>query len=274
MQNECTHCYSKRMNNLGILSHNMSCPCSPIDVWIAHFVKHLDIRGYDTLLNVVRNTKIRTPADIYSLSNIDIGAANPTLVAKAITIIMESIEDSRSRDLGCILHALDPDVFPISAIQPLENTFPSIWDMAEADTPTLTQAVSALREGKDIAEGIKKFFDRPEIIEMLIELDAAGLHLEAFWAHKTPKGLTSNPFRDKNIVFTGVLSSMTRHDAHRAVESRGGYPQSSLTKSTDIMVVGSKPGNTKLHKARQYGTPTLSEIEFLQLIRDTELSYK
>ena len=50
------------------------------------------------------------------------------------------------------------------------------------------------------------------------------------------------------------------------MRSLGGSAGSSVTKKTDYLVVGEDPGS-KLQKAQQYGTKTLSEEEFLALLR-------
>jgi DNA polymerase-3 subunit epsilon len=45
-------------------------------------------------------------------------------------------------------------------------------------------------------------------------------------------------FEGKNIVFTGALSAMSRTDAQVAVMRAGGYPQETVTKSTNMLVYG------------------------------------
>ena len=67
------------------------------------------------------------------------------------------------------------------------------------------------------------------------------------------------------IVFTGALAHLSRDEAKRMVEDRGGRVTSSVSKQTSFVVVGDVPGS-KLEEARQHGVKVLSEKEFLKLV--------
>lgn len=86
-------------------------------------------------------------------------------------------------------------------------------------------------------------------------------------------------FFDKNVVFTGKMSSMTRIEAAKIVIGVGGSFFNSLTAKTDILVVGQQDarvvgeqGESKKQKAAQklkdngQNIEVLSEIDFLQFI--------
>ena len=89
----------------------------------------------------------------------------------------------------------------------------------------------------------------------------------------------TNPLFDKAVVFTGALSNMSRKDAFQLVANMGGYPQETITKETNFLVVGSKEfaesvknGRTnKMKKADKYREKgqdiiVLSENTFFQMI--------
>ena len=42
---------------------------------------------------------------------------------------------------------------------------------------------------------------------------------------------------------------------------------SSVTKSTTALIVGEKPGKSKMEKADRLGVPRMSEVEFLELVK-------
>jgi DNA ligase (NAD+) len=72
--------------------------------------------------------------------------------------------------------------------------------------------------------------------------------------------------RGKTFVLTGTLPSYTREEAKRLIEQHGGTVASGVSKSVDYLLVGEDAGS-KLQKARTLGIRTLSEAEFLSLIR-------
>jgi len=68
----------------------------------------------------------------------------------------------------------------------------------------------------------------------------------------------------KTIVFTG-RGSKPRYEFQMLVGEHGGIAGSDISKNTDYLVVGEKPGS-KLARATMLGVPTISEEEFLKLL--------
>jgi len=58
------------------------------------------------------------------------------------------------------------------------------------------------------------------------------------------------PLKGLTFVFTGTLTSMSRGDAAKLVQSLGGKVASSVSKNVDYVVVGEDPGS-KLDKAQK-----------------------
>lgn len=67
----------------------------------------------------------------------------------------------------------------------------------------------------------------------------------------------------KNVVVTGTLQSGTRDEVHRLIADNGGTVQSSVSKTTTLLVYGEKAGS-KLTKAKSLNIQVMSEAEFLQ----------
>jgi tetratricopeptide (TPR) repeat protein len=76
------------------------------------------------------------------------------------------------------------------------------------------------------------------------------------------------------VAFTGRLACMTRAEAFQVVRSHGGTPSQSVTRQTNVLVVGElgwpllddgRPSN-KLSRAGSYGIPVVSERRFLEWI--------
>lgn len=65
----------------------------------------------------------------------------------------------------------------------------------------------------------------------------------------------------KRVVVTGVLDSFSRQEAKDAIKAAGGRVASSVSKSTDFVVVGDSPGS-KLAIAKALGVEIIDEAEF------------
>src|SRR5258707_11153739 len=76
------------------------------------------------------------------------------------------------------------------------------------------------------------------------------------------------------VAFTGRLACMTRAEAFEVVRSHGGTPSQTVTRQTNVLVVGElgwpllddgRPSN-KLSRAGSYGIPVIRERRFLEWI--------
>lgn len=74
-----------------------------------------------------------------------------------------------------------------------------------------------------------------------------------------------SPFAGCTIVVTGKLENFTRSTIHDKISSIGATAGSSVTRKTNYLICGEKPGS-KLAKAKELGIPVLTEQEFLDRI--------
>ena len=72
------------------------------------------------------------------------------------------------------------------------------------------------------------------------------------------------PLKDKIVVFTGELSTMTRDQAKARAEVLGAKVTDSVSKKTSLVVVGENAGS-KARKAAELGVQTLTEEEWVKL---------
>src|ERR1700730_17214766 len=77
-----------------------------------------------------------------------------------------------------------------------------------------------------------------------------------------------------SVAFTGRLACMSRAEALEVIRSHGGTPSLSVTKRTNLLIVGElgwpllddgRPSN-KLSRAKDYGIPAASEGRFFEWI--------
>jgi len=75
---------------------------------------------------------------------------------------------------------------------------------------------------------------------------------------------TKKQFLGRTIVVTGTLVNFTRHTINSKIESLGGKAGRAVSKNTDYLICGDKPGS-KLVRACVLGVPILSERQFVRM---------
>jgi len=138
------------------------------------------------------------------------------------------------------------------------------WRAGMIDATVIgSEARSTLGEisgiGPSIAEELADFFDEPRNVATLDEL-AGQLTIE----DATAREASDSPIAGKTIVFTGSMETMTRPEAKARAEALGAKVTDSVSKKTDLVVVGADAGS-KARKAQELGVKTLTEEEWREL---------
>ncbi|MFZ1258644.1 MAG: NAD-dependent DNA ligase LigA [Candidatus Saccharimonas sp.] len=123
---------------------------------------------------------------------------------------------------------------------------------------TIEQLQSVDGIGAVVAESIMAWFSDDDNIAMLDKMQALGV--QPVYIAKTGK-LTNQRF-----VVTGTLTGMSRDNAAERVRELGGTFQAAVGKDTTYLIAGGAVGESKLKKAKKYGTKIINEDEFKQLI--------
>ena len=89
---------------------------------------------------------------------------------------------------------------------------------------------------------------------------AAAILFQPCWAIAA-----DSPIAGKIVVFTGTLETMTRPEAKARAETLGAKVTDSVSKKTDIVIVGADAGS-KARKAAELGVRTLTEAEWRALV--------
>ncbi|WP_428378142.1 NAD-dependent DNA ligase LigA [Lichenicoccus sp.] len=111
--------------------------------------------------------------------------------------------------------------------------------------------------GGGIADELAAFFAEPHNRDGVDEL--AGL-----LTIQSEKPVAGGALAGKTIVFTGTLTSMTRPEARAMAERLGAKVTDSVSKQTDIVVLGADAGS-KARKAAELGIASLDEDGWRQL---------
>jgi DNA ligase (NAD+) len=114
--------------------------------------------------------------------------------------------------------------------------------------------------GPEVGARIRNWFAQKANGELIARLLAGGVEPVR---EQQPEG--GGALAGRSLVFTGTLAGMSRAEAKRAAEARGGRVASAVSARTDYLVVGGKPGS-KARKAAELGVRVVLEEEFLALL--------
>lgn len=196
--------------------------------------------------------------DIYKLHNhYDELIKLEKLGVKSVDNILSSIEISKSNNLDKLLFGLGIKNVGAKAATNICKKFLNIDSIISSNYDDI---VSIPDVGDIIANSVIEYFKNEKKINLINSLKELGLNMEYKQAD-----IVDGAFSHKIVVLTGTLSSMSRDDAKKKIESLGGVVTSSVSKKTDILVAGEAAGS-KLDKAKELGIKIIGEEEFLKMI--------
>jgi NAD-dependent DNA ligase len=114
---------------------------------------------------------------------------------------------------------------------------------------------------------VRSFFHSPEGKALVEGLRAAGVKLTSDAPPAVAGGGAAQVLAGKTVVVTGALEKYTRHEINALIEELGGKAGSSVSKNTDLVIVGTDAGS-KLDKAKELGIKTISEAELERMVAD------
>ena len=75
-----------------------------------------------------------------------------------------------------------------------------------------------------------------------------------------------NPFYQKRVVFTGDLITYSRKEAAHKIKLLGADVNTSISKRTDLIIIGRNPGPSKMEKIEKLLIQIISEVDFLKML--------
>ncbi len=198
---------------------------------------------------------ISDPVDLFNLKKGDIMVL-PSFGDKSAENIIATIQSRREIGLRQFIYALGIRHVGVETAEALSRQFGDIRKILAAK-PEELESVPDI--GPIVAKSIADYFSNRKNRQFVERL------LEKVEVKKAKIEKKSGPLAGKSIVFTGTLETMTRSEAQEKARQAGADVNDSVSKNTDIVVVGENAGS-KAEKARKFGVKILSEKDYLKIV--------
>ncbi|MDI6892825.1 MAG: NAD-dependent DNA ligase LigA [Actinomycetota bacterium] len=224
--------------------------------WASRGAMDIDGLGPAVVSQLLEKGMIEDVADLYYLTREDLLTIEH-FADKAAENLLNAIEVSRNRPLSKLLFGLGVRHVGSHVASILAKHYPSMENLKKASYDDLMMTKEV---GPRIAESVVAFFKQNRNLRVLDKLKQAGVRMKEARKAEVPQRLARLTF-----VLTGTLTRFTREQAKEIIEGLGGEVSSSISRKTDYVVAGEKPGS-KYDKARELGVKILDEEEFVRLI--------
>ena len=261
----CNSPLHREEGEVAVRCENLRCPAQ-LRRRIQHFASRtaMDIEGLgEAVVNqLVENGLVHDYADLYYLKT-DQLIPLERMAEKSADNLISAIQASKSRPLDRLIFALGIRHVGSNAARVLAAQFGSLDRLMAAPVEEL-ECINEI--GPTIAASVVRFFANPENQRVIEKLKRAGVGVQI---EKEEKPARRKVFEGKTVVLTGTLRNYTREEAGELIRELGGRVASSVSKKTDLVVVGESPGS-KYQRALKLGIPTLNENEFLATVAESE----
>ncbi len=256
----CNACGSKLVE----IGANLFCPnenCKPrVVAKLTNFASKngFDIEGFSEMTAELLFEKlgVKDFADLFLLDRDELLKLDGFKDAKTDNLL-NAIENSKKIDFNNFIYALGIDNVGKKTARDLSKTFTNIDELKNADKE---QLLSISDVGEIMAEGICKYFSNQTNILQIQKLFDLGVQIIYSTEQKT------GVFSGEKVVLTGTLSEYKRDQAGKIIEELGGEVQSSVSKTTTLVLAGENAGS-KIDKAKKLGIKIIDEQTFKMLIK-------
>ncbi len=226
---------------------------------VLHFASKnaLDIEGLGEKLidQLIEKELIEDVADLYDLELEQVMDLE-RMARKSAQNLIDAIQQSRDRaTLARVIYALGIPHVGNAMASDLAVEFGSLDELQKADEQRLASMEGM---GKTMASAIAAWLDNEPNQKLIKKLKKRGIDPKA--------EKMGDRLKDKTLVVTGSLESMTRDEAEDAVRKQGGKAAGSVSSNTDYLVVGENPGSNKMKDAEENDVERIDEDRFLQLV--------
>ena len=262
---KCPYCNSELIEgNVHIFCPN-SISCTPqLKARMVHFASRdaMDIEGLSekTIELFINKLGIKEIYDLYDITYEDLINLE-SFKEKKTNNLLNAIENSKSCELNHFIHAIGIPNVGIKTARDLAEKYKSFDKLRESKQEDLIEIEDI---GEKTAEDIVDFFNDPNIKKSLDILLSKGIKIKAIDTSEK-----SNSLDGMKIVITGTIENYKRNDIKNLIIKNNGDVTSSVSKNTDLVLCGEKPGSKK-EKAEKLGVKILENQELFEFLKNLE----
>ncbi len=237
---------------------NSSCPARKREnLYYFASKKAFDIEGLGPKIidKLLDEHLISRAVDIFSLQEGDLVPLEK-FGEKSANNLITAIQKSKKIELSKFIFALGIRHVGEETAVDLTEHFRNIDKLKKATEEELMK-VSDI--GPKVSQSIYNWFRQERNQKFIEDLFRAGVEI-------LPLEKIGEKLKGKTFVLTGSLQNMARLEAEEKIRLAGGHPSNSLSRKTDYLVIGENPGS-KVDQAKKLGVKTLTEKEFLKMIK-------
>lgn len=262
MPENCPSCGEKTVrekDEAAVRCLNPSCPAQ-IKEGIVHFISKgaFDIDGMGEKLvdQLVETHRISDLSGIFSL-DIETLATMDRMGEKSATNLLTAIEKSKTIAFSRFIYSLGIRFVGEHVSKVLVEHFEDVERLMAAETHAL-EVIGGV--GSAVAESVRSFFTNEKNIGLVRRLQEKGVRI------LYEKKARSEELSGKTFVITGTLETLTRTEAKKKIEEKGGKVSGAVSAKTDFIIAGEAPGS-KLDKGKKLGIPIVDEKTFLSMLQ-------
>lgn len=245
MIDNCPMCGSDLVQKEGLVDYfciNEHCPARKIESLI-HFCErnamNIDGLGEKIIEDFYNYGYIKNFSDIYKLDNIKNELKElEGFGDKSINSILDGIEKSKENSLERLLFALGiPGIGNKTAklLCKYYNNIDLLMNAEEADLSNIKDI------GETLSKNIVEYFNDQKNINEVNELKKLGLNMK----YNGATIIDDDNFKGLKFVITGTIEGLSREQIKEYIELHGGTTSDSVSKKTDIVIVGEEAGSKK-----------------------------
>ncbi len=263
MITECPICHTKLIKKEGQVDYycpNELCPARGIEALI-HFASrdamNIDGLGDEIIEDFYNEGFLKSIPDFYHLQeHEDEILLLEGFGRKSFDNMISAIENSKKNSLEKLLFGLGISGVGSKTAKILAEYYGDIDSLMQAPKEELLNIKDI---GDILAESIYNYFrENRNLIDKLKMLDLNMKYLGI--KKKVNENITG-----KKFVMTGAISFMTRDEIKNLIEEYSGTFSDSVSKKTDVVIVGTDPGS-KYDKAKELGITIWNEETFKNVV--------